>query len=211
MEELTPSHKAFWKITKALKTEGCIPIPPVPPLKKPDNSVAPDDAEIAECLSNPNALTLPLRTTLLIFYILRKRSRINPPSNPKMICLPPRSAKSKHCFPPVWKEAEVIGIHKPGKPRDLPASYRPINLLSGLATGILPLDTSVLTRLDDVSEKEFFKAPPSLPYCTPRRLTIFRVHHQASNSRYSRMIQQFTFVLGSKNLHSSASREPLIS
>ncbi|GBP44431.1 Probable RNA-directed DNA polymerase from transposon BS [Eumeta japonica] len=36
-------------------------------------------------------------------------------------------------FPPVWKEAEVIGIHKPGKPLDLPASYRPISLLSGLA------------------------------------------------------------------------------
>ncbi|GBP29528.1 Probable RNA-directed DNA polymerase from transposon BS [Eumeta japonica] len=39
----------------------------------------------------------------------------------------------KNCyFPPVWKEAVVIGIHKPGKPRDLPASYRPISLLSGL-------------------------------------------------------------------------------
>ncbi|GBP62133.1 Probable RNA-directed DNA polymerase from transposon BS [Eumeta japonica] len=36
-------------------------------------------------------------------------------------------------FPSAWKEAEVIGIHKPGKPRDLPASYRPISLLSGLA------------------------------------------------------------------------------
>ncbi|GBP89043.1 Probable RNA-directed DNA polymerase from transposon BS [Eumeta japonica] len=35
-------------------------------------------------------------------------------------------------FPPVWKEAEVIGIPKPGKPRNLPASYRPISLLSGL-------------------------------------------------------------------------------
>ncbi|GBP86568.1 Probable RNA-directed DNA polymerase from transposon BS [Eumeta japonica] len=39
----------------------------------------------------------------------------------------------KNCyFPPVWKEAEVIGIPKPGKPRNLPASYRPISLLSGL-------------------------------------------------------------------------------
>ncbi|GBP57220.1 Probable RNA-directed DNA polymerase from transposon BS [Eumeta japonica] len=37
----------------------------------------------------------------------------------------------KNCyFPPAWKEAEVIGIHKPGKPRDLPPSYRPISLLS---------------------------------------------------------------------------------
>ncbi|GBP87029.1 RNA-directed DNA polymerase from mobile element jockey [Eumeta japonica] len=39
----------------------------------------------------------------------------------------------KNCyFPLVWKEAEVIGIHKPGKLRDLPDSYRPISLLSGL-------------------------------------------------------------------------------
>ncbi|GBP79980.1 RNA-directed DNA polymerase from mobile element jockey [Eumeta japonica] len=36
-------------------------------------------------------------------------------------------------FPSAWKEAEVIGIHKPGKLCDLPASYRPISLLSGLA------------------------------------------------------------------------------
>ncbi|GBP96593.1 hypothetical protein EVAR_62993_1 [Eumeta japonica] len=37
------------KVTKALKTEGYIPIPP---LKRPDNSVALDDAEIAECLAD---------------------------------------------------------------------------------------------------------------------------------------------------------------
>ncbi|GBP13422.1 Probable RNA-directed DNA polymerase from transposon BS [Eumeta japonica] len=36
-------------------------------------------------------------------------------------------------FSPVCKEAEVIGIHKPRKPRDLPNSYRPIGLLSGLS------------------------------------------------------------------------------
>ncbi|GBP71315.1 hypothetical protein EVAR_57699_1 [Eumeta japonica] len=49
MEEIRPSHKAFWKVTKALKTEGYIPIPP---LKRPENSVALDDAEIAECLAD---------------------------------------------------------------------------------------------------------------------------------------------------------------
>ncbi|GBP68233.1 Probable RNA-directed DNA polymerase from transposon BS [Eumeta japonica] len=43
-----------------------------------------------------------------------------PPSNLKTIWLPSHP------------EAEIIGIHKPGKPRDLPASYRPISLLSGL-------------------------------------------------------------------------------
>ncbi|GBP55087.1 Probable RNA-directed DNA polymerase from transposon BS [Eumeta japonica] len=49
MEEIGPSHKAFWKVTKALKTEGYIPIPP---LKIPDNSVAINDAEIVECLAD---------------------------------------------------------------------------------------------------------------------------------------------------------------
>ncbi|GBP48505.1 Probable RNA-directed DNA polymerase from transposon BS [Eumeta japonica] len=49
MEEIKPSHKAFWAVTNALKTEGYTPIPP---LKKPDNSVAIDDAEIAECLAD---------------------------------------------------------------------------------------------------------------------------------------------------------------
>ncbi|GBP59513.1 hypothetical protein EVAR_42418_1 [Eumeta japonica] len=49
MEEIKPSHKAFWAVTKALKTEGYIPILP---LKKPGNSVAIDDAEIVECLAD---------------------------------------------------------------------------------------------------------------------------------------------------------------
>ncbi|GBP63136.1 hypothetical protein EVAR_50067_1 [Eumeta japonica] len=34
-------------------------------------------------------------------------------------------------------------------------------------------DTSALTRLDDVSEQEFLKAPPSLPYCTQRTQRYF--------------------------------------
>ncbi|GBP40206.1 Probable RNA-directed DNA polymerase from transposon BS [Eumeta japonica] len=39
----------------------------------------------------------------------------------------------KNCyFPLVWKEVELMGIHNPEKPRDLPVSYRPISLLSGL-------------------------------------------------------------------------------
>ncbi|GBP83605.1 Probable RNA-directed DNA polymerase from transposon BS [Eumeta japonica] len=44
------------------------------------------------------------------------------------------------------KEAEVIGIHKPGKPSDLPASYRPISLLSGLAK---LFERVLKTRLSD--------------------------------------------------------------
>ncbi|GBP77303.1 Probable RNA-directed DNA polymerase from transposon X-element [Eumeta japonica] len=49
MEEIRPSHKAFWKITKALKMEGYTP---VPPLKRPDGSIALDDAEVGECIAD---------------------------------------------------------------------------------------------------------------------------------------------------------------
>ncbi|GBP30567.1 Probable RNA-directed DNA polymerase from transposon BS [Eumeta japonica] len=49
-------------------------------------------------------------------------------------------------FPPIWKKAEIIGINRPGKPRDLFTSYKPIILLSGL--GKL-FDRILKTRLSD--------------------------------------------------------------
>ncbi|GBO98417.1 Probable RNA-directed DNA polymerase from transposon X-element [Eumeta japonica] len=104
MEEIIPSHQAFWKITKALKTEGYTRIPP---LKRPNGSIALDDAEVAECIADS---------------IETQCSHVSPPDNIAHI----NSIEEE-------KEAELIGIHKPGKPRDLPASYRPISLLSGLA------------------------------------------------------------------------------
>ncbi|GBP03898.1 Probable RNA-directed DNA polymerase from transposon X-element [Eumeta japonica] len=120
MEEIRPSHKAFWKITKALKTEGYTPIPP---LKRPDGTTALDDAEVAECIADSklNALTPP-----------HDIAHIN--SIEEELTGRDFNACLQTCyFPSAWKEAELIGIHKPGKPRDLPASYRPISLLSGLA------------------------------------------------------------------------------
>ncbi|GBP22755.1 RNA-directed DNA polymerase from mobile element jockey [Eumeta japonica] len=51
-------------------------------------------------------------------------------------------------FPAAWKEAVVIGIPKPGKPRDLPASYRPISLLS------------VLGKLFEKNAQNSFKRSP---------------------------------------------------
>lgn len=39
-------------------------------------------------------------------------------------------ALAHNMFPQSWKEAIVIGIPKPGKPRSSPSSYRPISLLS---------------------------------------------------------------------------------
>ncbi|GBP58954.1 Probable RNA-directed DNA polymerase from transposon BS [Eumeta japonica] len=108
MEEIISSHRAFWRITKAFKTEGYTPIPP---LKRPDDSIALDDVEL-------------LSLMVAIFNA----------------CL-------QNCyFPPSWKEAEVIGIHKRRKPRDLPASYRRISLLSDLAK---LFERVLKTRLSD--------------------------------------------------------------
>ncbi|GBP06726.1 Probable RNA-directed DNA polymerase from transposon BS [Eumeta japonica] len=168
MEEIKPSHKAFWAVTKALKTEGYTPIPP---LKKPDNSVAIDDAEIVEYLADsietqcshaspphdivhisrieeevfqktslePKDDLAPVSLsevqTLVKSLNTRKAPGLDGISNKAIKCfsIPLLSllvaifnACIKNCyFPPAWKEAEVIGIHKPGKPRDLlPATDR---------------------------------------------------------------------------------------
>ncbi|GBP92767.1 RNA-directed DNA polymerase from mobile element jockey [Eumeta japonica] len=49
MEEITPSHQAYWKLAKALKSDGYLP---TPALRKPDNTFAVDDREKAECLAD---------------------------------------------------------------------------------------------------------------------------------------------------------------
>ncbi|GBP33384.1 Probable RNA-directed DNA polymerase from transposon BS [Eumeta japonica] len=70
--------------------------------------LAVDDLEKAECLAN----SLEFRAPMFSYY----------PTQRKPLYLSHRRG--------VWKKAEVIGIHEPGRPRDLPASYRLISLLS---------------------------------------------------------------------------------
>ncbi|GBP52839.1 hypothetical protein EVAR_39002_1 [Eumeta japonica] len=49
MEEITPTHKVYWQVAKALKSDG---YEPVPALKNSDNTLAFVDREKAECLAN---------------------------------------------------------------------------------------------------------------------------------------------------------------
>ncbi|GBP58953.1 Probable RNA-directed DNA polymerase from transposon BS [Eumeta japonica] len=49
MSEISPNHKAYWGLTKTLKTEAAVP---TPALRKFDNSVAFDYREKAECLAD---------------------------------------------------------------------------------------------------------------------------------------------------------------
>ncbi|GBP09350.1 Probable RNA-directed DNA polymerase from transposon BS [Eumeta japonica] len=178
MEDVTPSHKAFWKVTKTLKTDGFIPIPP---LKKPDNSIALDDVEIAECLTDSIesqcSHASPSHDITHIQYILEEvqnKAPLGPKNDQPLVSLSEvktlvKSLKTKktpgldsnkaikffslpltsslatskllgllvaifnaclrNCyFPPIWKETEVIGIYKRGKPRDLPAAREFSNL-----------------------------------------------------------------------------------
>ncbi|GBP59736.1 RNA-directed DNA polymerase from mobile element jockey [Eumeta japonica] len=173
MAEISPSHKAYWRLAKALKTEEAAP---TPALKRPDNSIAFDDREKAECLAdsiehqcseNPpydaehvrtveeevrHRVSLPPKDGLdpitldevskLIKVLKLENHQVATPSAVKRLNAFLRPCGSigrnfnaciQNCyFPTAWKEAVVIGIPKPGKPRDLPASYRPISLLSVL-------------------------------------------------------------------------------
>ncbi|GBP26858.1 hypothetical protein EVAR_16438_1 [Eumeta japonica] len=49
MVEVSPSHKVYWELAKALKTKGTVP---TPALKRPDKSIVLYDWEKAECLGD---------------------------------------------------------------------------------------------------------------------------------------------------------------
>ncbi|GBP90920.1 RNA-directed DNA polymerase from mobile element jockey [Eumeta japonica] len=155
---------------------------PPPALKRPDNSIAFDDREKAECLAdsiehqcseNPpydaehvrrveeevrhrvslppkdglDPITLDEVSKLIKGLKIRKSPGRDTISSKAIKCFSAPlvallvaifNACIQNCyFPTAWKEAVVIGIPKPGKPRDLPASYRPISLLSVLDLTIL--------------------------------------------------------------------------
>ena len=59
-----------------------------------------------------------------------------------------RCLRTNH-LPQVWLQAKVIAIPKPGKPPDLPASYRPISLLCHLYK---LYERLILNRLSDIEE-----------------------------------------------------------
>ncbi|GBP45660.1 RNA-directed DNA polymerase from mobile element jockey [Eumeta japonica] len=170
--EIKPCHKAFWGLTKALKTEKAL-LPPT--LRKIHNSIVFDGLEKAECLADSIEQQCSENLSFDVEHVRRVEEEVR-----RRVTLPPKgdldpitqdeiskhikalkirkgpgeniisskvlkcfsaplvallvtifNACIKNCyFPIALKEAVVIGIPKPGKPRNLPASYRPISLLS---------------------------------------------------------------------------------
>ncbi|GBP55063.1 RNA-directed DNA polymerase from mobile element jockey [Eumeta japonica] len=184
MKEIRPSHKAFWKVTKGLKSEGYIP---KPPLKRPDNSVALDDAEIAECLagsietqfshaSPPHDIahinriveevlhktSLEPKDDLIPVSLSEVQTLVKSPNTKKAPGLDDISNKAIKCF-----SLSLLSLLVKIFNACLINYYFPPAWKEAEQIDILHLDMSVLTRPDGQSEQEFLKAPPSLPCCTP--------------------------------------------
>ncbi|KAI8427039.1 hypothetical protein MSG28_014680 [Choristoneura fumiferana] len=173
MGEISPSHQAYWKLARSLKSEHSSAMPP---LDRSDHQTpAFDDDEKAECLAaslesqcSPSQLPVDPNHLLKVENEVDRRSLIAPvdPITPVTVSelgdlvkrlrvkkapgsdgIPNRilkmlpetllailvmifnAALTNAHFPQAWKEAEVIGIHKAGKPRTKADSYRPISLL----------------------------------------------------------------------------------
>ncbi|GBP56579.1 hypothetical protein EVAR_80341_1 [Eumeta japonica] len=154
---ITPTHLTAkigdWAVAKALKSDVRVAMPA---LKKPDNNLAFDDQEKTEYFADSIKLQHSLYPTPL------NLEHVNCVEN-EVLCrflLPP-----KDDLPSIStdeKEAVIIGITKPEKPRDLPTSYRPISLLSGLGK----LFEKVLETLlsDHLLAKRLFRA--GVPQCS---------------------------------------------
>ncbi|CAG9103079.1 unnamed protein product [Plutella xylostella] len=175
LDDIRPTHTAFWRLTRALKSDTVVDMPP---LSKPDNSLAFDDDEKAECLalsleaqcspseehpdstfiqvvdeevgrrvSLPPVDSLDLVTVSEVKLVIKDlhckkapgsdgvSNRVLKNLSASLILLLVtifNSAMANCYFPDLWKIADVIGIHKTGKARNLPSSYRPISLLISL-------------------------------------------------------------------------------
>ncbi|GBP87924.1 Probable RNA-directed DNA polymerase from transposon X-element [Eumeta japonica] len=223
MEKIIPTHKASWKVTKALKTEESQCSHAFPP-----HDIAHINHVEKEIL---HKASLEPKDYLLPVLLGEVKTLV-------------KSLKTRKA-PGVDGEADVIGIHEPGKSRDLPISYRPINLLSGLGKvferilksylsnhllgkgliideqfGFRPAhscpqqvfrlvehERTYLTRRP-IRARGPIKAPPSIPCCTPRTQMIHRDRRPASNSRYSPTILRSITGIGINNPPSSTSGGP---
>ncbi|GBP89031.1 hypothetical protein EVAR_61695_1 [Eumeta japonica] len=171
MEEIRPSHKAFWSVTKALKTEGYTPIPP---LKRLDGSTALDDAEVAE---------VPCR-----LYRDSMLSHDLTPVSLSEVQLLVRSLKTR-------KAPGLDGIIRFRPAHSCPQQV--LRVVEYISEGFKINKTvavffDVAKAFDRVwhAEQESLKAPPSL-CCTPHTPTTYRARRPASNSRFSQMTPRF--------------------
>ena len=212
LSELEPTHQAFWQLQRKLRSTGEASMPP---LTRPDKSVAFDNDEKAEVLADsleaqcsPSSQPVDEAHLLKVDAEVERRASLPPVEDPDdplppvtpdevhdiIRNLKPRKAPgsdginnrvfqllpaplimlmtaifngamSNNIFPQSWKEATVIGIPKPGKPKTEPSSYRPISLLNVLGK---IYERLIYKRLKDYAEAKSL---------IPDEQFGFRTHH----------------------------------
>ncbi|GBP33343.1 hypothetical protein EVAR_30933_1 [Eumeta japonica] len=141
MSEISPNHKAYWGLLKALKTEGAVPTPALKrPYKNPQFAVEHVhrvEEEVRRRVSLPPKDDLDPITHDEVSKDVQ---------GIKIRKAPGRDTIS------TWKEAVVTSIPKAGKPYDLPAIYRPISLLSvlGVQLALFSDDTAIYLRSNSI-------------------------------------------------------------
>ncbi|CAH2210540.1 jg4829, partial [Pararge aegeria aegeria] len=139
--------------------------PALPPLARPDLPPAFEDIDKAECMADClESQCSPSTVSIDRPHVLRVESELatilsTPPDGEP---LAPTTCDEVHTIikgfhskkapgPDGITNKTVIGIHKSGKPRDLPSSYRPISLLNTLAK---VYERVILHRLKAVVEEK---------------------------------------------------------
>ncbi|GBP94064.1 hypothetical protein EVAR_97782_1 [Eumeta japonica] len=97
MVEIKPSHKAFWGLAKAFKTEKAVP---TPARRKLDNSIAFDDREKAECLADSIEQHCSENPSFEVEHVRRVEES---PFHRKTIRIPSLKASSKSESRPVME------------------------------------------------------------------------------------------------------------
>ncbi|GBP69709.1 hypothetical protein EVAR_79942_1 [Eumeta japonica] len=201
--KLNHPTKRFGQLPKRSKSR----IYPIPH-SKPDNSVAIDDAEIAECLADSieTQCSRFLRTTSLISVASRKRfskTSLEPKDDLAPVSLSEvqtlvksfntRKAPGLGASPPLSR----VCLEGFETERSTVAVFFDVAKAFDRQTDISHLGMSALTRQDVLSEQEFLKAPPSLLCCT-------RVHKRYTATvvvwRPTRVIRgRYRALYGSRN------------
>ncbi|KAL4103980.1 hypothetical protein QTP88_019293 [Uroleucon formosanum] len=124
----------------------------------PDDSVATEEVTASELVNLAHALPLGkapgpdgVPDMVVKAVILRKTADV---TNVLNNCL--RSG----CFPRRWKEARLVLIRKPGKPTEVPSSYRPlcmVNTIGKLFERIVKrrLETHLTRNPEEISDNQF--------------------------------------------------------
>ncbi|GBP44055.1 Probable RNA-directed DNA polymerase from transposon BS [Eumeta japonica] len=113
MLEIKPSHKAFWRLAKALKTEKAVP---TPALRKLDNSIVFEDREKAECLADSISQQCSENPAVDVEHVRRVEEEVR-----RRVSLPP-----KDDLDPITQDEFINNRHFTFRLDNTYSSVRPI-------------------------------------------------------------------------------------